>query len=244
MQGKIIFQSKNEEGLFLFLKFNKQRKCLNFLNQHDLYQAAKLKKFRDILLKKDNLNVIDGFFVSAYLSFLNLKKVSRIRGPTLTKDFLSNPSFSRNKKHFFIGLEADSLRILKEKFPHLKKSYCYNPPYIKDLEFPKQEIEEITKEINRVKPDYTWVGIACPKQNILTDSLFRKTKVQYFFNVGAGIDFLLGKKKEAPKIFRNLGIEWFYRLLTDFKYSKKKVWRSFLGVCYLLARRVKVGLEE
>ncbi len=89
---------------------------------------------------------------------------------------------------------------------------------------------KLNKFGNKTKADYVWVGIGCPKQNLLSSQLFKKTKAQYFVNIGAALDFLLGKKEEAPLIIRELGIEWLYRLVTDFKYSKKKVWRSLMGL--------------
>ncbi|MFH1521629.1 MAG: WecB/TagA/CpsF family glycosyltransferase [archaeon] len=239
MKQKIIFQSIPENKVFKFLKLNKQRKILNFLNQHDLYQSNKEPLFRETLLEKQNINFIDGFIISAYLSITNLRKVSRTSGPILTRDFLSNAELSQNKKHFFIGLEKEDLDNLQTKFPHLKKVSSYNPPYIKDLNFSLGEIEKIAKLINEEKSDYIWVGIGCPKQNILSSLLFKKTKAQYFVNVGAAIDFLLEKKKQAPAIFRKLGVEWFYRLITDFKYSKKKVWRSLVGLRYLNQTKIE-----
>ena len=48
------------------------------------------------------------------------------------------------------------------------------------------------------------------------------------------MDFITEKKKEAPKFIREIGMEWFYRLITDFRYSRKKVWRSLIGSFYAL----------
>lgn len=233
MKQKIIFQSMNEKEVSNFIKSNKQRKTFNFLNLHDLYQANKESQFRESLLEKNNLNFIDGFIISVSLSIYNLKKVSRMSGPILTRNILSNPKLSQNKKHFFIGPEKEDIIALQKKFPHLKKVSSYNPPYIKNINFSKEEITNIANYINKEKPDYVWVGIGCPKQNILSSTLIPKTKAQYFMNVGAALDFLLEKKKQAPQIIKQLGIEWFYRLITDFKHSRKKVWRSLVGLKYL-----------
>ena len=234
MSEKIFFKSKIKEDLFDFIESKSERRCINFLNLHDIYQFKKNILFRRAITRRENLNFIDGFVISAYLSLFNLRRVPRTRGPTFTRDFLSNPELSKNKVHFFIGLEKKDLIYLKKKFPHLRNIYCYNPPYIKQYEFSKEELAKMIKAINSHSPNFVWVCVGSPKQNILSLSLFGKTKTQYFLNVGAALDFLLDKKKEAPLIVRELGIEWLYRLITDFKYSKKKVWRSFIGLFYLL----------
>jgi len=234
MNKRIPFQSKTKEELFNFFKSNKKRKKINFLNLHDLYQSSKNKTFKESLLNKKSLNYIDGFIISLYLSITNLRKVSRVRGPTFTKDFLSNKKLSENKIHFFISLEKQDVTKLKSKMPHLKKIITHNPPYIKDTKFSDKEIKKIITLINQSKANYVWVGIGCPKQNILSEEIFPKTKALYLINVGAALDFLLDKKIEAPLIIRKLGVEWLYRLITDFKYSRKKVWRSFASLRYII----------
>ena len=239
MNQKILFQFLSQENISQLIKSNKQRKTLNFLNLHDIYQASKKLQFRKTLSEKNNINFIDGFIISIYLSLFNFKKVSRVSGPMLTRSILSNPVLSQNKKHFFIGLEKEDVIILQKKFPHLKKVSSYNPPHIRGLTFSDKEIDKIAKLINQRKPDYVWVGIGCPKQNILSSALIPKTKSQYFLNVGAALDFLLEKKKQAPRVVRVIGVEWLYRLITDFKHSKKKVWRSLIGLRYI--RRIKLN---
>jgi len=241
---RLILEIKSEKELFDFLCKNKKRKCINFLNQHDIYQLVNTPLFSFTLKKKNNLNLIDGFFISLFLSIKNLRKIRRKRGPTFTRDFLSNKSLSENKKHFFVGLEKKDLILLKKKFPHLKYIDCYNPPYIKDVKFSEKEIKKIARLINKFEAEYVWMCIASPKQNILAQDLFPITKTKYFFNVGAALDFILGKKREAPKFIQILGLEWFFRLITDFKYSKIKVWRSFVAVFYLLSGKVKLELRK
>ena len=87
--------------------------------------------------------------------------------------------------------------------------------------------------INSKKIDFVWVGMGCPKQNILSKELFEKTKAKSFFNVGAALDFLINKKSKAPNWVQKIGLEWLYRLITDFKNTRKKAWRSFIANKYL-----------
>ena len=231
--AKIYFEKKIIGETLDFFQKNKERKILNFLNQNDVYNFGKEKIFRKALEREENVNFIDGFVTSKFLSLTNLKRVSRTIGPEFTKRIISSPEISKNKKHFFIGPGKEDLKKLQKKFPHLIYFENHEPPFIQTLEFPEKEIDLISKRINKFKPDIVWVGIGSPKQNILSNSLFDKTNAKYFVNIGAALDFLLGKKKEAPLFFRKTGIEWLYRFVTDFKYSKKKVWRSLVAVFYL-----------
>ncbi|GIU68447.1 MAG: hypothetical protein KatS3mg093_334 [Candidatus Parcubacteria bacterium] len=229
--NKIILSEK--ENIKKILKENK-RIIFNFFNSHDLYFFSKYPLFRKVI-SFNSINFTDGSVISFYLSLKNLKKVRRFSGPDFIKDFFEKKEIVSKKRHFFVGFEEKDIEKLIKKFPYLDKKnlFCYNPAYIKKIKFSEKEINKIAKIINSKKTNIVWVGLGCPKQYFLTYDLFKKTKVKYFFNVGAGLDFLLGKKKRAPKIIRSLGIEWLYRLITDFKHSKKKVWRSFVSLQYL-----------
>lgn len=223
---KIYFSKKNP----LEEVKNRKRAIFHFFNLHDIWWLNKSKSFRDSFLDERDYFFPDGRILSLKLG------IKQQKGPTFTRNFLLSKN-AKNKKHFFIGLEKDHQKKLSEisKIP-LKNLKSYNPPYIKDIKFPDEEVEKISKLIKKEKPDYVWIGIGCPKQDILANQLFEKTnktKPDKFLCVGAGIDFFLGKKKEAPKIFTKLGIEWFYRLITDFNHTKKKAWRHFIALKYL-----------
>ena len=86
--------------------------------------------------------------------------------------------------------------------------------------------------LKKFKPDYVWVCVGSPKQDILANQLFSKFKSNYI-TMGAAIDFLLEKKKEAPALFRALALEWLFRLVTDYRTTNKKVWRSLMALKYL-----------
>ena len=230
---KLIF-SEQTEWKKKFLNGN-GRRIFNFVNSHDVYHFVKTPLFKEAILKKNNVNFLDGGIVSFFFSIKNFKVISRLSGPDFTNLFFENINLSNKEKHFFIGLEQKELLLMIEKFPHLKISnlFQYNPLYIDGINFPEKEIEKMAKIINSKKINFVWVGLGCPKQNVLSDELFKKTRAKYFFNIGAGLDFVIGKKNRAPKFFRWTGLEWAYRLITDFNHSKNKVWRSFMGTFYI-----------
>jgi exopolysaccharide biosynthesis WecB/TagA/CpsF family protein len=64
------------------------------------------------------------------------------------------------------------------------------------------------------------------QEKLLIDIFFHLPEEQKVvgLGVGASIDFLLGLQKRAPMIFQKLGLEWFYRLITQPKIRAKRIW--------------------
>ena len=73
------------------------------------------------------------------------------------------------------------------------------------------------------KFDLVWVSLGSPKQDRVALYLSEKYKVRSVA-IGAAIDFLSGEKKEAPKLFRTLGGEWVFRLISE----PHRLWRRYL----------------
>ena len=204
---------------------------LNFQNLYSVYLFKKESNYRKAITSPNNFIFPDGKILSLFL------RAKQIRGPTFTKDFFEN-KLNSNQKHFFIGPSKKNIKNLIKKFPKLKNSQTHSPPYIKEIIFPENEVKTILNKLKKFKPKYIWICIGNPKQEILANQLYKKYPT-FYFPVGAAMDFLLGEKKEAPLIFRKVGLEWLYRLITDFKYSRKKVWRSLKALKYLKKVKLK-----
>lgn len=213
---KLIFTKREP------IEFIDDNRILNFLNMESLWHYKNNVSYFKLISQKHNINFPDGRLISLKLG------IKQQRGTTFVRNFLTS---DKNKKHFFIGnvnIEKMS-KIMSIPEKQLRK---YNPPYIKNSEFSFKEKNKIITMLKDIKPDYIWICVGAPKQEILANRLFKLYPSNYF-NVGAALDFLTGKKAEAPKIWRKFGIEWIYRGLTDFKHSKKKIIRSFKSLKYL-----------
>ena len=207
---------------------NKNNKSIiNFLNFHSVWWFFNNILHQKLISKKYNLNLPDGKILSFFL------KIKQTRGPTFTKNFLMS-EYAKNKKHFFVGLNKISLIKLAQitSIPP-KNLFSYDLPFIKEIEFSLEERKKLIREINKKTPNYVWFTIGGPKQEILANQILGKIKVKSLLTVGAAFDFLLRKKKQAPKIWTTIGLEWLYRLITDFKHSQKKVIRSFIALKYV-----------
>jgi exopolysaccharide biosynthesis WecB/TagA/CpsF family protein len=220
--------SLNRENPIILQELYKS-KIFNFVNLNTLWWIRHNHFYLKTISQKGNLFFPDSRIISI------LKGLKQQRGPTFSKNTLFS-DYAKSKKHFFIGLDKLDIIKLSEitKLP-IKKLASYNPPYIKDIVFSLKDVDQITNLLIKFKPNFIWVCVGSPKQELLANQLYKKYKSTYL-NIGAAIDFLLCKKKEAPKVFQKVGLEWFYRLITDFRYSKKKVWRSFLGLFYFLKK--------
>lgn len=233
MKTKIILGEYDFKELKKRILKNKETISINFFNGLDIYSFTKISEFRECLENKHikNINNIDGISTAIPLSVKNFRKIKRLQGPTFTDKFLKDKELNKKKKHFFIGVERGNLDKVIGKYPNLKKENIsgYNLPYVSGLFFPEKEIKKLIKIINKHKPDYLWVGMGAPKQQILTNQIYDKINVKNIFNVGVAMEFIKGSRKRAPKIFQGLGFEWLYRLFEDFKLTSGRLFKSLTG---------------
>lgn len=106
----------------------------------------------------------------------------------------------------------------------------------------EQECLEIIEEINRVNPTVLVVGLGAPKQEkwiVKYKSLMPRVKI--YLAVGAAIDFEAGIKKRAPKWMSNLGLEWFFRFLSEPRRLFRRYFIDDLPFIILLLKQ-KLGL--
>lgn len=60
-----------------------------------------------------------------------------------------------------------------------------------------------------------FLALGAPKQEIFADRCAREIEGVCFVCIGAGLDFLTGHQKRAPKAFRATGLEWLWRMLLN-----------------------------
>ena len=89
--------------------------------------------------------------------------------------------------------------------------------------FKPEEEAEIVEGIRAASPDMLLICLGAPKQELFMDKY--KDQLGAYVMVGAGgsIDVFAGTVKRAPKFFIKLGLEWFYRLITDPKRIKRMI---------------------
>ena len=142
------------------------------------------------------------------------------------------------KTHYLYGGKNDeALDRLRERlqndYPGIQILGAYSPPY---RQLTPEEDSAVCAEINCLRPDFVWVGIGAPKQEIWMDDHRAKIVGCVMLGVGAGFDFLAGTLSKAPRWMEQCSLEWLYRLCKE----PRRLWKRYIlgGVkyaCYSLA---------
>lgn len=109
---------------------------------------------------------------------------------------------SKRKNHF----QNNFKKLLKEKFPNLSFDY-----YIYNLDKKEEIINNISNSDSKILFSTLWMK----KQEESIIEIMKKSKnIKLWLWIWSSFDYFVWFQKRAPKIFRSLWIEWFYRLIT------------------------------
>lgn len=86
------------------------------------------------------------------------------------------------------------------------------------------ESEPILQKVREAKPDLLLVAFGSPKQEIWIAEVASHLAPTVAIGIGAGLDFISGRVKRAPRWMARVGLEWFYRLSRE----PRRLWRRYL----------------
>ena len=136
------------------------------------------------------------------------------------------------------GVAAKAAENLKIKYPGLRVTGTYSPPY--GFEKDKKEIAKINQILFDSKSDLLFVGMGVPKQDIFIYENMRNYQIPMSFSIGATIDFEAGVQKRAPVWINRMGMEWLYRLVRDPKRMFKRYIINDMKIIWLIWKYRKV----
>lgn len=135
-------------------------------------------------------------------------------------------SIKWGKTHYFYGGKDEN--VLKKLCANLEKDYSgikilgmYSPPF---RPLTEDEDKLICEEINGLHPDFLWVGIGAPKQEMWMLEHQKKIHNTVMFGVGAGFDFFAGTLDKAPEWMEKASLEWLFRLIKE----PRRLWRRYI----------------
>jgi len=186
------------------------------INPEMVMNAQSDKEFLEIINNSD-LNIIDGVGIKIALKLKGMN-INQIRGVDFSRELIKLAD-KNNYRVAFFGAKEEVILKTKENF--LKLYPDLNLVYHRNGYFDFEKREEIYKELKEANPQILLVGLGSPKQEIIIKELKEQLNSCVMIGVGGSFDVFSGLVKEAPKIYRKLGLEWLYRTIKEPKRLKR-----------------------
>lgn len=179
-------------------------------NPEMVMKAQKDKKFMEILQNAD-LVVPDGIGLVLASKLGDNKIHERVAGCDLILalfDVIKDMDISAYLLGSAPGVALEAKKNMEKKFKNLR--ICG----VHDGYFNEEEEKQILSEIEALKPELLLVGLGSPRQEKWMYK-HRNLPVRVSAGVGGSIDVMSGRVTRAPMVFQRLGLEWFYRLISQ-----------------------------
>jgi N-acetylglucosaminyldiphosphoundecaprenol N-acetyl-beta-D-mannosaminyltransferase len=152
------------------------------------------------------------------------RAIRQVTGPDLMAAIIAGEEFA-GCSHFFYGgkpgVAQDLADAWMKRFPGTRVAGTYTPPF-RDLT--SEEEAELVQRLNRLEPDFIWIGISAPRQELLMRRLLPHLRHGLLFGVGAAFDFHTGRIRQCAPWIKRVGFQWLHRLMQD----PRRLWRRNL----------------
>lgn len=200
---------------------NDEKGYINITNTESLYYAKRIPEHAEHI-NQAVYSCCDGIGVVLAGKLIGID-IPRLHGPDL---MLKCCQYGVKKKwrHFFYGGKKGVPQLLSrqltQKHPGLITAGTYSPPF---RELTEKEEEEIILKINKSNSDILWVGLGLLKQERWIAEFKDNLNVPWLIGVGAAFDFHAGTIKRAPRFYREIGLEWLYRVVFEPRMLKRNL---------------------
>ncbi len=211
-----LFEERDYEQLLVESVRNNQKKTFFNSNAHMVVLAnTKFPWLKKLFREKVDYVMCDG---------AGIQMGAWLRGKPVPQKIAYNAWFwnyasfcaKNGYRIFFLGAREEVIvkaaENMKKHAPELIISH-HHGYFNKGKEHP--ENLRVIETINSFKPHVLLVGFGMPDQEKWIMDHMGDISCNAFFPCGGAFDFFAGKRSLAPKLFRNLKMEWFYRMLLE-----------------------------
>ena len=165
----------------------------------------------------------DGASVIMASKYLNKPLPERVAGVDLMQELVAL-SARKGYSIYLLGAKQEvvikTAEVLKDKYNDLNIVGVHNG-YFKEDEWP-----QIYEDINKVNPDFVFVGITSPIKEYLIEFLQSMGAKSVFMGVGGSFDVISGNIPRAPLWMQKCNLEWLFRVIQE---PKRLFKRYFVG---------------
>jgi N-acetylglucosaminyldiphosphoundecaprenol N-acetyl-beta-D-mannosaminyltransferase len=162
-----------------------------------------------------DLSLIDGWPIAVAAKNASGKKIQRVTGSDLLPKL-----FAELNKGIRIGIVGGTNEIkireaLETKYPNINIQIIDTSQWSTSI----YDVRRLRELVQHNALSIVLLCLGHPKQELLAKELkdydWAGSRPDWIMCVGATIDFLTGDQKRAPRIFQVIGLEWFFRLITN-----------------------------
>jgi N-acetylglucosaminyldiphosphoundecaprenol N-acetyl-beta-D-mannosaminyltransferase len=190
-------------------------------NTNMLVEAYRYPSFWNILQAAD-LVTPDGMPLVWMMKFLGHQSQDRVAGMDLFLHLCKQAS-EQLIPVFFVGSQLEILTRIRSRlsldFPKLEVAGMEPIPF---RELDPDEDEALIEKINKSGAKLVFVSLGCPKQEYWMASHRHKINA-VMIGLGGVFSIYAGLKKYAPRVFRQTGLEWLYRLILE----PRRLWKRY-----------------
>ena len=202
------------------------------LNLDHIVKLRALADFRSAYLCHTHV-VADGNPV-VWLRRISRAPVDLVTGADLIEPLMEIAA-QRGFPVAFLGSTEETLQtaaeILEHRYPGLEIVVRIAPGFGLD---PKgAEADAALREVAQSGAKLCLLSLGAPKQELLAARGIETVQGCGFISVGAGLEFIAGHQRRAPRWMRHLAMEWLWRFLSD---PRRLAWR------YVACFRILPGL--
>lgn len=155
-----------------------------------------------------SLVIPDGIGVIYALKILRRPIGGRVPGVELGENILPL-AIERGYRLFIFGgkpgVAEKAAERLSEKYPGLQICGTADGYFSDD--------DEVSARISAATPDLLFVCLGAPRQELWMAAHAGRVQARLMIGLGGSVDIYAGTVNRAPKFWRRLNLEWFYRLI-------------------------------
>jgi N-acetylglucosaminyldiphosphoundecaprenol N-acetyl-beta-D-mannosaminyltransferase len=168
-------------------------------------------------------NLPDGMPVVWWAHRHGIPQAQRVYGPDLMEAVI-DIGRGTAARHYLYGSTPEVLEQLQAaiaaRWPGAEIAGVESPPF-RDLS--DDELTASARRAEAAGATIVWVGMGTPKQDLIVHRMANASDLT-FVAIGAAFDFIAGTKSQAPRWMMRIGMEWFYRLITE----PRRLWKRYL----------------
>ncbi|NOS79474.1 MAG: WecB/TagA/CpsF family glycosyltransferase [Nitrospira sp.] len=170
-------------------------------------------------LRSADLLIPDGIGVVLAARLLGLGHAARVPGAELMPKLCERAAL-KGYSVFLLGatpeVNQQAVAVLRDRYPGIRIVGSQHG-YVKEEDMPA-----VITRMNECKPDFLFVALGSPHQELWMSRYLPQLKVKVCQGVGGTFDVIAGRVRRAPKLFRFMHLEWFYRLASNPRRARRQ----------------------